>query len=102
MPLEKIPFSYALDALKHGEEVTRDGWNGRGMYLFLSANNPTQHRSWPTPYRVAEDGPPVAINADRFHLEPHIVMKTADNKFVPWLASQTDILANDWIVLPRR
>jgi hypothetical protein len=73
-------FGQALEALKEGSKVCRKGWNGKGMWLqfvpYLSDNNSTI----PNDYTCL----------------PWIGMKTADNKFVPWLASQTDVLAEDW------
>jgi hypothetical protein len=73
-----MDFSQALRAVKYGEKVRREGWNGKGMYIFL----------------VRIDN-----NLAVARLEPFIAMKTADDKFVPWLASQTDILADDWEVV---
>lgn len=80
-------FGQALEALKLGNRIVRAGWNGKGMYLRYvdlycdSKFSVTEHE--PT------DGT----------LLPWIGMKTADNGFVPWLASQTDILADDWGVV---
>ena len=51
------------------------GWNGKGMYIEIF--NPNENSKMTLPY---------------------IFMKTVDNNFVPWLASQTDLLANDWIL----
>ena len=71
-------FGQAIEALKVGQSVSRYGWNGKGMYLYLV----TQFR----------DG----LN----DFEPVIVMFTAQGKHQPgWLASQADMLANDWEVL---
>jgi hypothetical protein len=61
--------------LKSGERVARAGWNGKGMYLELQI--PDAHSKMSLPY---------------------VYMKTADDKMVPWLCSQTDLLAEDWQV----
>jgi hypothetical protein len=74
-------FSEALQLLKDGACIGRIGWNGKGMFLFL------------IPDWKYTDG-----KHDNYDNAPFIAMKTADNKTVPWLASQTDILANDWAV----
>ena len=66
-------FSYALNYLKQGKKVRRSGWNGKGMWLGLQK---------PDPY-------------SKMTL-PYVYMYTADQHFVPWLASQTDILSEDW------
>lgn len=92
------PFESALAALKGGERVARAGWNGKGMYLFLLTHVPARIMP-PMPvsaYRGAEL-PPAAVQT--YYLEPFICMKTADYKMVPWLASQTDILAKDWEIV---
>ena len=70
-------FSKALEELKAGYLVARSGWNGKGMWLALQV--PTELSKMTLPY---------------------IYMKTACGNLVPWLASQTDLLAEDWVVLP--
>ena len=66
-------FGTALVGLKLGRRVSREGWNGKGMWLELQ--RPDAHSKMTLPY---------------------IYMRTAQGDFVPWLASQTDILAVDW------
>lgn len=68
-----MEFGEAIKALKHGQRVRRRGWNGRGMWLRLQV--PDKHSKMSLPY---------------------IYMKTADDHLVPWLASQTDVLSDDW------
>lgn len=77
-----LSFSNALDLLKDGQRLQRAGWNGKGMYIFRVV-------TWTYAGR-GEGGE---------HVLPFIAMKTADSKVVPWLCSQTDMLANDWQVL---
>lgn len=76
-------FGEAILALKSGGRVSRAGWNGKGMWLALVTH-------WT--FNVFLHGEDNKIG----ELSPFIVMRTADIKFVPWLASQTDILAEDW------
>ena len=76
-------FGQALEELKKGEKVARKGWNGKGMWLKFVAYLPDNVETIPNDYTCL----------------PWIGMKTADNKFVPWLASQTDVLAEDWEVV---
>lgn len=84
-------FGQALTSLKKGNKVCRDGWNGKGMYLLYIPENGyyVTKLDWPSHEQIG--------NLSNL---PFIAMKTADNKIVPWLASQTDILANDWCLLP--
>lgn len=107
-------FGQALEALKAGKRVARDGWDGKGMWLALvKARVPSAHphlfaeslvRIPEEPVRMGERD--VAFGnwlsgeaSSTLRLLPWIGMKTADDGFVPWLASQTDLLAEDWQVL---
>lgn len=87
-------FGWALEELKKGNRVARTGWNGKGMFLIYVPGNPNCPLTPGTPYDLALDEQThVAIN-------PHIDMKTASGEMQPgWLASQTDMLAEDWMVL---
>lgn len=76
-------FSTALNWLRRGHKVSRNGWNGKGMFLIYI--NPNYYDlDWKR------------LNLDVTERLGFIAMKTADNKIVPWLASQTDVLAEDW------
>lgn len=100
-PVEGLPFGLALEAMKQGKKVARAGWNGKGMWLRMihpyaphpdtGGGNP----AYANPYFKAADNNPEAVGT----MLPWIGMKTADNHFVPWLASQTDMLAEDWEIL---
>ena len=81
-------FGHALEMLKSGRKVCRAGWNGKGMFLFLVPGS-TFAVSRPPLLGIYPEG--TVIN---YH--PHVDMKTADDKVVPWLCSQTDMLAEDW------
>ena len=87
-----IDFGMAIDALKDGKKVARAGWNGKGMWLQLV--EPHSNRPPSTPTAMVLSLP------DDVDTLPWIGMKTADSKFVPWLASQTDMLAEDWMIVP--
>jgi hypothetical protein len=92
METKNLTFSDALHALKAGSKVCREGWNGKGMWLVLAEIDF---------YSIIENkvGFDIYDKNNQWTLCPWIVMKTADNKFVPWLASQTDILEEDWVIL---
>ncbi len=68
-----MDFSEALKYLKSGHRISRTGWNGKNMYIGLQI--PDEHSKMSLPY---------------------LYMKTVDDNLVPWLASQTDLLATDW------
>ena len=71
-----LNFGQAIEAMKAGSKVARDGWNGKGMWIALQV--PDQHSKMQQPY---------------------IYMCPVGGKLVPWLASQADMLANDWQIL---
>jgi hypothetical protein len=73
----------AVKELQNGNRVRRAGWNGKGMFLFLVAG-------W--------DATNVAAipQDDARERLPFVAMKTADEKVIPWLCSQADLLAVDW------
>lgn len=86
-------FSDALTALKAGQRLTRAGWNGRGMFIVLQAGYP--------------DGIPINRNTaqatgipegTRCAFSPYLMFRTAQGAFVPWVASHTDLLSDDWTV----
>lgn len=87
----QFDFSVALVAVKDGAKVARKGWNGKGMFIFLVPGS-TFTVNRPPLLGIYPEG--TEIN---YH--PHIDMRTADGQIVPWLASQTDLLADDWIIL---
>lgn len=67
----------AVKALREGKCTDRAGWNGKGMWLYLVD----------------------AVYEDNTEFLPYIRMVTVTGAVVPWLASQTDILATDWEVV---
>ena len=84
-------FGKALEALKAGKKVARRGWNGKGMFLYYVPANRYTALTEPAKEIMGEDGK-VAYGA-------YIAMKTAQGNVVPWLASQTDMLAEDWEIV---
>ena len=86
-----MTFGRALHALKAGCKVARAGWNGKGMFVFLVPGS-TFKVNRPPLLGIYPEGTEV-------NYLPHIDMKTADGSVVPWLASQTDILATDWEIV---
>jgi hypothetical protein len=93
----KLTFGQALEHLKNGGKVTRKGWNGKGMFLFLLPGGtiPKEAIYDPTLKKVLENS-----GKDHFEALGSIRMKTADDKILTgWLASQTDMLAEDWKIV---
>lgn len=91
-----LDFGDALRALKLGLKVTRKGWNGRGMWLWLkpATNVKSEWCKDPMLKAIADS------NGGEIEAFGTICMKTADNKILSgWLASQTDLLSEDWIIV---
>ena len=86
-----MDFRAALSVIKQGGKVARAGWNGKGMFLFLVPGSTFQVNRPPL-LGIYPEGTEI-------NYQPHIDMKTADGTVVPWLASQSDLLAEDWIVV---
>lgn len=84
--MEPCDFGYALRLLKAGKRVARSGWNGKGMWIGLVHSG-----QW-----GLGSGQPYDSDSIHANLLPWVGMKTADGSFVPWLCSQTDMLACDW------
>lgn len=90
-PNTALGFGEALLYLKLGKKVARAGWNGKGMFVFMvpgsvfNVNRPPLLGIYPLGTEI------------NYHA--HIDMKTADGLIVPWLCSQTDMLAEDWAVV---
>ncbi len=85
---EELTFSTALVLLKDGKRVQRSGWNGKGMFIFLVPGSTFKVNRAPL-LGIYPEGTEIDYHA-------HIDMKTADGQIVPWLCSQTDMLADDW------
>ena len=88
---QTLSFSVILQHLKAGGLAARSGWNGKGMFIFLVPGSTFNVNRAPL-LGIFPEGTEVNYHA-------HIDMKTADGKIVPWLASQTDLLAEDWEVV---
>ncbi len=89
-------FGEAIEALKAGKNVQREGWNGKGMFLFLVTPKQVDGDDYCT-----LDLPPNAQQVWELPQRPVIVMKDATNHLaIGWLASQADMLADDWATLP--
>ncbi len=90
-PLQSCDFSDALRHIKAGRRVARVGWNGKGMFLFLV---PGSHFKVNRPPLLG-----IYPEGTGIDYRPHIDMKTAQGDVVPWVASQSDLIAEDWIVV---
>lgn len=92
---DNMTFGLAIEAAKQGKKIAREGWNGKNMWLVYQKGYP--------------DGIPINKNTAEAtgikegticYFRPYLMMKTVnDNEFIPWLASQADMLADDWVIV---
>jgi hypothetical protein len=89
-------FGQALEALKEGKKVARKGWNGKKMFIYLVHQTLVDKEF----LRNEASNMPICDNTGVAKFNSHIDMKTADGSVcIGWLASQTDMLAEDWEVV---
>lgn len=88
-PCDAMTFGLAVEAMKKGARVFRAGWNGKGQWIALID---------PAALKRLTGGHQVVGNMEMMTL-PYIYIKTVSEGLVPWVASQTDILAEDWMIV---
>ena len=112
---EQFDFAVAIRELKEGSKVARSGWNGKGMFIFMRPADKLhitfvskEIKSLPQTVKdyyhqdlVDEAGNPLNLQEDDVvEFTAYLCMKAADGSIVNgWLASQTDMLAEDWVIL---
>lgn len=87
-------FGQAIEAMKQGKRVTRTGWNGKGMSVALQKGYPD---GIPCNKQTAQAWG--MKEGELFKCRPYFQMRCADGTFQMWLASQTDILSEDWKIV---
>jgi hypothetical protein len=88
-----LTFGEAVEAMKIGAKVARSGWNGKGMFLYMVPEG----RYPPTTPAGLEIA--ACSKDNRVPYRPYIAMFTVQQDVVPWLASQSDVLEEDWMVV---
>ena len=95
---EVMDFGVALMNLKEGHRVARKGWKGKGMYVFLASCV-----NFCTEADLSEFNPTHTEECNELNgveVGDMLVLRTAQGTLQPgWLASQSDILAEDWLIL---
>lgn len=94
MEADHVDFGDAIRALKDGKRVAREGWNGKGMWLALMG-------AMTVPEGMVNARTKAHVPTGDLIVGAYIVMWTAQGVWQPgWLASQADMLAEDWVILP--
>lgn len=96
-----MDFGEAIKSLKAGQKVARAGWNGKGMWIVLMPELKLPSYNTQEPGPKVNDRTAKHIGSDTpLHSQPYIAMWTAAQQWQPgWLASQADILAEDWALV---
>lgn len=95
---DAMSFAGAIIALQGGHRVARKGWNGKGMWLALSCNGSKQVSA--RNFWSHHNANHAEMCGGKATVLPSITMKTADGSILMgWLASQTDMLADDWHIV---
>lgn len=103
--VDGMSFGLSIEAMKKGYKVARSGWNGKGMYCILVPGSKVNLKPG-TPYHNAltDNGAAATKEGALTEILPHIDMWTTNGEgrrafLVGWLASQSDMLADDWMIV---
>jgi hypothetical protein len=94
-------FGEAIKALTEGKKVSREGWNGKGMWVKLFSQSTLVSLgkiigNIESP-KIDPSSLAIAVSSEEVcDIDDFMIMFTVNRTFIPWLASQTDILADDW------
>lgn len=103
---ENLNFGQAIEALKQGKRVARQGWNGKGLFVFMQVPSMIGAEIIPKMQSL-----PQAVKDEftrRFEKDPsnafieyknQLAMVYPDNNIYGWVASPSDVLENDWCIL---
>lgn len=101
-PIDALTFGHAIEAAKMGKKIARAGWNGKGMFVYLVPGSKVDQSELRGSARDAYDfkyRKDEAIPSEQ-RICSHMDMMAADGSIVVgWLASQTDMLAEDWMIV---
>ena len=98
--METFDFGEAIRRLKAGQKVARKGWNGKGMFLYMQCGSKVAFHDLKEDVQRKLMNKHVVDDSGKVTINPHIDMKAADGSVViGWIASQTDMLAEDWVIV---
>lgn len=95
-----VPFGSAIELMKMGFKVARKGWNGKGMFIYIQDGSNPYFNDLKSVIQSHLINTSCVDESGKVTICPHIDMKAADGSIVVgWLASQTDMLSDDWMVV---
>ena len=94
-----MDFGKAVDAMKHGIPVCREGWNGKGMFIFKQVETDVNKDSIPRMTSIPNAVKDILVKRDLnlIYMNQYAIVYP-DNKIYGWVASPSDISSNDWMV----
>lgn len=99
-PFDAMSFGHAIAAMKDGHKVARAGWNGKGMWVALTPGSEFSAEYAKPGHAAKHRADEAGRTGETITLLPHFDMRAADGSMViGWLASQTDMLADDWQIV---
>ena len=100
-PMNALSFGHAIIAMKDGHKLTRAGWNGKGMFVVLMpVLNLAAYNNQDEKLRVNDRTARFIGKDTPLKSQPYFAMYTSTGEWQPgWLASQADMLANDWQIV---
>ena len=99
--VDGLSFGLAIEAAKKGMKIARKGWNGKDMFVVMQPSLDLPPFNTQGTARKVNDRTAKFIGEDKpLHCPPYFAMKAANEDWIcGWLASQTDMLADDWMIL---
>ena len=92
-------FGEAIECARNGKKIARHGWNGKGMYVYMTKGRLVPTDEWVV-RMPSQELTEVEKEKGFVNILPHLDMKTAqDTRIIGWSATQTDMLAFDWYVV---
>jgi hypothetical protein len=96
----KMKYGSVLGSLESGSKCARKGWNGKGMFIYLTKGSTIAIDKLKQETKQHLFGNKIHIEGETIKINDHIDMRTADGSItVGWLPSQVDQLAHDWEVI---
>lgn len=89
-PTKNLKFGQAVEAIKEGKKIAREGWNGRGMFVYYVAGGK---------YKVQSECIKGKFEDDLVPYNPYMAIKNVNNTISTWVPSVNDVLAEDWLIV---
>lgn len=98
---ENLNFGQVVEALKEGKCVTREGWNGKGMFIFKQVPCAIDNETIPKMQSVPDTAKEILTTRNRepIYYSNQMVIVKSDGTIDSWVPSSSDVFAEDWCIL---